>query len=71
MQRLAFFGKLGDAWEKIKEAPALMCISMVILAVLCLALGILLLPSIRPMLLDPAVEALENGTQYGKSLLGI
>ncbi len=71
MQRLAFFGKLADAWREIKEVPALMCISMVILAVLCLALGILLLPSVRPMLLNPAVEALENGTEYGRSVLGI
>jgi len=71
MQRMAFFGKLADAWQNIKEAPALMCISMVILAVLCLALGVLLLPSIRPMLLDPAVKALESGTEYGRSVLGI
>lgn len=71
LQRRAFFGELADAWMEVKEAPALMCVSMLILAGLCLALGLLLLPSVRPVLLDPAVKVLENGTQYGKLILGI
>lgn len=59
MQRMAFLGKLADAWKEIREAPSLMCVSMVVLAVLCLALVVVLLPSVRAVLLDPAVKVLE------------
>jgi multicomponent Na+:H+ antiporter subunit D len=71
MQRMAFFGALGAAWEKAKEAPVLMCISMVILAVLCLALGAMLIPSVKAIFLDPAVNVLRTGAQSGETFLGI
>jgi len=64
VQRLAFFGKLNELWEKVKEVPAFMCISMVILAILCVGLGLLLLPEPRAALLQPAVDALLAGTKY-------
>jgi len=35
-----FFGSLPDKWQKVKEAPVLMCIPMVLLAAACLAVGI-------------------------------
>ncbi|HEA46844.1 MAG TPA: NADH/ubiquinone/plastoquinone (complex I) [bacterium] len=70
VQRLAFFGKLGQAWKKTKEVPGLMCASMIILSLLCLGLGILLLPGIKSMILDPAVEVLKNGAQYANLILG-
>ena len=70
VQRLAFFGKLGKGWEKIKEVPGLMCASMIILSLLCVGLGILLLPGIRNIVLDPAVEVLRNGAQYANLILG-
>ncbi len=69
-QRLAFFGELGKAWNKVKEVPGLMCTSMIILSLLSLGLGILLIPGIRNMVLDPAVEVLESGAQYASSVLG-
>jgi len=76
--RLVFFGKLSHAFGEIKETPALMCISMVILAGFCFGLGLLLLPGIKTILLEPgrsfllgpAVEVLENGLQYASNALG-
>ena len=70
VQKLAFFGKLGEAWQEIKEVPAVMCISMIILAVLCVGLGILLIPGIKAVILDPAVEVLYNGARYAQLILG-
>ncbi|MFQ5867258.1 MAG: complex I subunit 5 family protein [bacterium] len=70
VQKLAFFGKLGTAWQDIKEVPAVMCISMIILAILCVGLGILLIPGIKAIILDPAVEALHNGARYAQLVLG-
>lgn len=76
--KLVFFGKLSQAFGKIKEAPVLMCTSMIILAGLCFGLGLLLLPGIRTVLLEPgrslllgpAVEVLENGLEYASPILG-
>ena len=76
--RLVFFGELSQAFGKIKEAPVLMCTSMIILAGFCLGLGLLLLPGIRAVLSDPgrsfllgpAVEVLENSLQYVSDTLG-
>ncbi|MBA7708378.1 Hydrogenase-4 component B [subsurface metagenome] len=78
MLRLVFFGKLTEACKEIKEAPALMCISMIILAGFCFGLGLLLLPGIRTVLLEPgksfllgpAAEVLENGLEYVSPILG-
>jgi hypothetical protein len=33
-------------------------------------LGVLLLPGIRNIILDPAVEVLKNGAQYANLILG-
>ncbi len=76
--RLVFFGRLSEVFGKTKEAPALMCTSMIILAGFCLGLGLLLLPGVRTVLsepgrsflLGPAVEVLENGLQYVSDTLG-
>ena len=43
LQRKAFFGKLNERWAAVKEAPFWMTAATVILALLCLALGHLLL----------------------------
>ena len=70
VQRYAFFGKLDETRKQIKEVPALMCVSMIILALLCVGLGILLIPGLKSIVLDPAVEVLKNGTQYADLVLG-
>ena len=70
VQRYAFFGKLRPAWKKVREAPVFMCISMVLLAVLCVGMGFLLLPGVKEGLLDRATEALTEGADYTDLVLG-
>jgi multicomponent Na+:H+ antiporter subunit D len=59
----AFLGRLDDAWQKVKEVPWPMWLSMVILSLLCIVGGILLMPSFRPFL-QSAAEALTLGSGY-------
>ena len=70
VQKLAFFGPLAAAYQKVKEVPAFMCISMVVLALLSLGLGLLLLPQLREVILDPAVKVVEQGMGYAEMVLG-
>jgi len=70
VQKYAFFGRLSPVWEKVKEAPALMCVSMVLLAVLCVGMGLLLLPGVKEGLLDKAVAVLTDGRKYANVVLG-
>lgn len=70
LQKMTFFGKLQDAYKNIKEVPALMCISMIILAVLSVGMGILLLPQIKTLVLKPAMDAVAGGMMYAKMVLG-
>jgi multicomponent Na+:H+ antiporter subunit D len=60
LQRQAFFGKLNERWAAIKEAPFWMAASTVILAVLCLVLG-LLFSSIVSTWIQPAADVLAQG----------
>jgi len=69
-QKYAFYEKLQEATRKVKEAPVFMCVSMIILAVLCAITGLLLIPSLKKIFLDPAVNVLINGTEYVKFVLG-
>lgn len=68
LQKLVFFGKLPVRWENIKESPVLMCVSMIVLSCICIALGLLLLPQLRSVFLDPAVEVLKNGVGYSMAV---
>ena len=70
VQRYGFLGKLGDAWNNIREVPGLMRVAMIILAVLCFSMGLLLLPGPRDTLLVPAVRALTEGSEYIRLVLG-
>ncbi|MFQ6067830.1 MAG: complex I subunit 5 family protein, partial [bacterium] len=63
MQRYAFFGKLREGLEKVKEAPSLMSFSVIVLAVVCLGVGILFYPVMK-IVLEPAVEVLQEGIRY-------
>ena len=67
--RYAFLGELPETLKSIKESPALMGISLVILAILCTGMGLLLLPSIREIVLEPAVAAISGGVEYAKTVL--
>ena len=69
VQRYAFFGKLEESLEKVKEVPPLMCASMVALAIICIGVGIFFYP-IMKTILEPAVRVLQEGVGYSNLILG-
>jgi len=70
VQRYAFFGKVRPVWKKAREAPVFMCVSMIVLALLCVGMGLLLLPAAREGLLDRAADTLTGGADYTDIVLG-
>jgi multicomponent Na+:H+ antiporter subunit D len=74
VQRYTFFNKSEEKWNLkdvyVKEVPFSMCFSMVFLAVLCLALSVLIIPSVRDIVLTPAVNVLLDSTGYSTTVLG-
>jgi multicomponent Na+:H+ antiporter subunit D len=66
VQRYAFYGSPRKLLEKVKEVPAYMKTAMIILAVICLLGGLLLLPSLRNVFLQPAVDVLLRGGKYAE-----
>lgn len=69
VQKYAFFEKLKPRFENIKEAPLVMGLSMVVLALLCLGAG-LAFPYVLRFLVNPAVIAVANGLGYSRMVLG-
>ena len=70
VQKFAFFGKLNEKLSAIKEVPLSMCISMIMLALMCIILSFILLPQLRAVFLDPAVKVLQQGTNYANAVIG-
>lgn len=62
-----FSGKLNAARQEIKEAPRLMQLSMIILAIICIISGLLLLPSFKPFL-ESAANVLSLGKGYAETV---
>jgi NADH:ubiquinone oxidoreductase subunit 5 (subunit L)/multisubunit Na+/H+ antiporter MnhA subunit len=59
VQRYAFLDKLKTPkMAKVKEVPFLMSLPMIILAILCLAMSLLIIPGIRDTFLMNAVNNL-------------
>ena len=69
VQKYAFFGKLNQKWQDIKEVPWPMQLSMIILAIICLFGGLLITPLFRPFL-QSAVDVLVLGEGYKDAVLG-
>jgi len=69
MQRHTFFGKLKKGLEKIKEVPYSMRFSMIVLAIVCVGVGVLFYPVMKAVL-EPAVEVLQEGIKYSSLILG-
>jgi multicomponent Na+:H+ antiporter subunit D len=76
VQKYAFFAapsgkkeKLSERFEDLKEAPLTMGFSMIILALLCLFLGIIF-PIVVTFLVNPGVVAVANGVGYVRMVLG-
>jgi multicomponent Na+:H+ antiporter subunit D len=62
VQRKAFFGKLDERWKDVKEAPFWMLASNVILALLCIGIGIFFSLTIKTWI-RPAADALVQGVR--------
>jgi multicomponent Na+:H+ antiporter subunit D len=64
LQKNTFYGKASEKINNIKEVPFTMCFSMIVLAVLCLALSLLIIPGIREAVMEPVVNAIINKADY-------
>ncbi|OGS20116.1 MAG: hypothetical protein A2252_11235 [Elusimicrobia bacterium RIFOXYA2_FULL_39_19] len=60
IQRRAFFGKLNETWKDVKEAPFWMSLSSIMLALICIILGIAFPWFIR-LWIEPAANVLVAG----------
>ncbi|RKX99768.1 MAG: NADH/ubiquinone/plastoquinone (complex I) [Spirochaetes bacterium] len=74
VQRFTFFNNSGEKWSErgitIKEVPFPMCFSMIFLAVLCIVLSLMVFPSVRDVVLMPAVNVLLKSSVYSTNILG-
>jgi len=68
LQKGIFYGLPASGMNKVREAPVTMLVPMIILASLCLALSLLIIPPIRDVVLMPAVECLMQTTNYATTL---
>lgn len=66
VQRKVFLGNLRESLAKVKEAPGFMLTTLVILSVLCVIMGIFLIPGLRVYTLDMARDAVLRGTDYAQ-----
>ena len=70
VMKFAFQGDLPRRLAKIKEVPFAMRLSLVILAVVCIAGGLIWLPCIQEAFLKPAADVLLSGVGYAQMVLG-
>jgi len=64
LQKNTFYGKLSDKINNIKEVPFTMCFSMIVLAILCVALSLLIIPAVREAVMEPAINAIIDKANY-------
>jgi multicomponent Na+:H+ antiporter subunit D len=60
IQRKAFFGQLNERWAAVKEAPFWMAAATVVLALICLGLGVFFSSAITTWI-QPAADGLAKG----------
>lgn len=70
VQKYAFFGKLKEKYTHLKEVPSGMVIPMLILALLCIVGGILIMPGIDKIFIQPAVDVITQGLKYKDIVMG-
>ncbi|MBN1973152.1 MAG: hypothetical protein JW787_05905 [Sedimentisphaerales bacterium] len=69
IQRYAFLGELPEYLQQVKESKGSMLYAMIFLACLCVFMGlILLVPSLRENILQPAVNVLMSGQGYANTV---
>lgn len=72
VQRYVFLGELPENLKDVKEQHGSMTCAMIVLAWLCVLMGLLLLvPGAKAMVLDPAVEVLVNGISYSSRIIAM
>ncbi|MHC4069057.1 MAG: complex I subunit 5 family protein [Planctomycetota bacterium] len=72
VQRYVFLGELPENLQQVKENKGSMLLAMVLLACLCVFMGLLLLvPSLKAGILDPAVEVLMSGVEYSAKIINM
>jgi multicomponent Na+:H+ antiporter subunit D len=69
VQRYVFLGELPDNLQQIREHKGSMSVAMVFLACLCVLMGLLLLPTLRSNILEPAVKVLTDGVSYSTNVI--
>lgn len=72
VQRYVFLGELPENLQQAKENKNSMLIAMAFLACLCVLMGLLvIMPSLKTNILDPAVKVLTDGLLYSANLIGM
>ena len=72
VQRYVFLGELPENLKDKKENKGSMVIAMGFLACLCLLMGLLVIvPSLKASILDPAVKVLTDGLEYADKIIGM
>jgi multicomponent Na+:H+ antiporter subunit D len=69
LQRRAFFGKLNEAWQNVREAPFWMSAASLLLGAVCVLAGILF-PIVILDWIQPATDALTAGISSSIHFLG-
>lgn len=70
VQKYAFYNQFKKAISgTFREAPFFMSFSMVLLAILCIALSALVLPELREIFLNPTVDVLLDGNDFSQAIL--
>lgn len=71
VQRYALDGELPERYRNVREVPAAMGLGMIILALICVAAGVLLLtPPLKSLIMEPARDALLKTSEYARLVLG-
>jgi multicomponent Na+:H+ antiporter subunit D len=64
VMKYAFFDRIKERWNEVKEVPFFMKLSMSLLAIICIVGGVLMLNGINVLFLDRARDVLLEGTKY-------
>ena len=72
VQRYVFLGELPENLQQVEENKGSMLVAMVFLACLCVLMGLLVIvPSLKASILEPAVNALTDGLGYSAKILSM
>jgi multicomponent Na+:H+ antiporter subunit D len=70
LQRFVFLGELPENLKNVKEQKGTMQFALILLALLSVFMGlILLVPSLKANILEPAAQALNRGAEYAQNVI--